>query len=96
VLARLGADVVLTDLLPNLPLLADNCKANGMAGTISTGFECTIAADHFCQVCLASACFNQQTEYDRLRSEAAEVHLAFLQTSHNLQGLLLSVIYMVD
>ncbi|KAL0033614.1 hypothetical protein WJX79_007925 [Trebouxia sp. C0005] len=28
VLARLGADVVLTDLLPNLPLLADNCKAN--------------------------------------------------------------------
>ncbi|DBB00526.1 TPA: hypothetical protein ACH3X3_002225 [Trebouxia sp. C0006] len=28
VLTRLGADVVLTDLLPNLPLLADNCKAN--------------------------------------------------------------------
>lgn len=30
VLARLGADVVLTDLGPNLPLLTDNCKANGM------------------------------------------------------------------
>lgn len=30
VLARLGADVVLTDLAPNLPLLRDNCKANGM------------------------------------------------------------------
>lgn len=29
VLARLGADVVLTDLQPNLPLLAENCKANG-------------------------------------------------------------------
>lgn len=30
VLARLGADVVLTDLVPNLPLLKDNCEANGM------------------------------------------------------------------
>ena len=30
VLASLGADVVLTDLGPNLSLLADNCKANGM------------------------------------------------------------------
>ena len=29
VLARLGADVILTDLGPNLPLLTDNCKANG-------------------------------------------------------------------
>ena len=29
VLARLGAHVILTDLLPNLPLLIDNCKANG-------------------------------------------------------------------
>lgn len=28
VLARLGAHVILTDLLPNLPLLVDNCKAN--------------------------------------------------------------------
>lgn len=31
VLARLGADVVLTDLAPNLPLLAGNCKANGVS-----------------------------------------------------------------
>ena len=30
VLARLGADVVLTDLAPNLLLLSDNCEANGM------------------------------------------------------------------
>ena len=29
VLAMLGADVVLTDLGPNLPLLKDNCLVNG-------------------------------------------------------------------
>ena len=38
VLARLGADVVLTDLAPNLPLLRDNCEANGMRWlSLSTG-----------------------------------------------------------
>ena len=36
VLARLGADVTLTDLEPNLPLLAGNCKTNGaVAAAIS-------------------------------------------------------------
>ncbi len=58
VLARLGAEVVLTDLLPNLPLLADNCKANGMAGTFSTGFDGTNAAGHFCRAFLASLCLH--------------------------------------
>ena len=36
VLARLGAHVILTDLLPNLPLLIDNCKANGKQGPCYT------------------------------------------------------------
>ena len=92
--------MVLTDLLPNLPLLADNCKANGMAGTFSTDFECTVAADHFCRMFLASVCFNHQTEYDRLISAAAEVHLAVLQSSHNLFTGITAVchkpIYMID
>ena len=39
VLARLGAQVVLTDLEPNLALLSDNCKANGKhkLSAVSTG-----------------------------------------------------------
>lgn len=83
--------MVLTDLLPNLPLLAANCRANGMPGTSTIGFECTIAADHVCSVFLAAVCFGQQTEYDRIISAAAEVQLAMMQSSHDLPGLLLSV-----
>ena len=65
VLATLGADVLLTDLGPNLPLLQDNCTANGMPAHIPTGM---IA---FVHLCIRLAAILHHTLHHRAKVPAA-------------------------
>ena len=63
VLARLGADVLLTDLEPNLPLLAHNCTANGMQPT------CTIRlTTHWPCLTLVCGCLHLDSDITSLLS----------------------------
>lgn len=46
VCARLGAaEVVATDLAPNLPLLRENCEANGKGSSADAGMAAAVPAD---------------------------------------------------